>query len=109
MERFQAIQEELSEIEPEALYADGFEAALIGYVTRIGGLDGAEALAVYDYDACVSILMDRDGMSDEEAVEYMDFNVTGAYVGKGTPCFLRQPLFFPTISILPDPHNTNPT
>jgi hypothetical protein len=27
-------------------------------------------------------------MSDEEAVEWFDFNIIGAWVGDGTPCFI---------------------
>lgn len=69
----------------DTLYADGFEAALIGVGTQF-----TQPLAVYDWDKCVEILMARDGMTADEAMEYMDFNVTGAYVGKGTPVFVRQ-------------------
>jgi hypothetical protein len=31
--------------------------------------------------------MDRDGMEYEEAEEFFDFNVIGASMGEGTPCF----------------------
>ncbi len=34
--------------------------------------------------------MTRDGLSYEEAIEHMDFNVTGTYVGDFTPFFLRR-------------------
>ena len=30
----------------------------------------------------------RDGMSYDEAMEYFDFNVQGAWVGENTPIFL---------------------
>ena len=46
-------------------------------------------VAIYDYDKCVEILM-RDGTSYEDAVEHMEFNVTGGYVGAHTPVYLRQ-------------------
>jgi hypothetical protein len=68
-----------------ALYADGFEDALIGV-----GYQFNTQLAVYDWDKCVSILTQRDKMSHEEAVEWMDFNVTGAWVGKHTPVFIKR-------------------
>ena len=48
-----------------------------------------KALAVYDRQKCIEILMERDGMSDEEAVEYFEYNVTGAWVGEYTPIFLE--------------------
>jgi hypothetical protein len=44
--------------------------------------------AVYSYDKCVEVL-ERD-MDYEDAVEYMEFNVTGAYVGEQTPVFTRE-------------------
>jgi len=69
-------------VEEEALLADGFEQALLGHT------QGPNIVAVYEYDLCVHILMDRDGMTCEEAIEYMDFNVTGSYVGKKTPIFI---------------------
>jgi len=71
-------------MENETLYADGFEAALIGI-----GQQFNRELAIYDYDKCIEILM-SDGMSFDDAIEYMDFNVTGAWVGDHTPVFLRK-------------------
>jgi len=32
--------------------------------------------------------MERDGMDYAEACEYMEYNVIGAWVGKGTPVFI---------------------
>jgi len=63
--------------------ADGFEDALIGYGTQF-----TTEVAVYSLQTCVSILIDRDGMTSEEAMEFMSFNVLGAYVGKDTPIFI---------------------
>jgi len=74
-----------TEAEDDVLYADGFETALIGV-----GTQRLVPIAVYDWDRCVDILMERDGMTEDEAVEYMDINVTDAYVGKQTPIFVRQ-------------------
>jgi hypothetical protein len=34
--------------------------------------------------------MDRDDMEYGEAVEYMDFNVTGSWFGEPTPIFLHK-------------------
>tara|TARA_Y100000593_G_C4200508_1_gene281629 strand:- start:450 stop:656 length:207 start_codon:yes stop_codon:yes gene_type:complete len=64
------------------LLADGFEKAFIGT-----GQQFNKELAVYDYDKCIEIL--AEDMSYEEAVEYFEYNVTGAYVGEGTPVFLK--------------------
>ncbi len=69
--------------ENEPLLADGFEAALLGLGTQFN-----TQLAVYDWDKCIDILMQRDGMSRDDALEFMDFNVTGSWVGPNTPVFI---------------------
>jgi len=71
--------------DPATLLADGFEDALIGYGTRF-----SYGVAVYSRSKCLDILVERDGMDYEEAVEFFDFNVTGAYVGENTPVFLED-------------------
>ena len=78
---FEIIKERLSECNPEALFIDGFDNALIGIARRCGSSD----VAVYDYAKCVDVMVDRDGMSHDEAVEYMEYNVAGAYVGENGP------------------------
>jgi len=65
--------------------ADGFDKAIIGIASRAG----FEDVIAYNWDKCVNVLQDRDGMSLEDAIEFMDFNVVGSYVGKDTPVFVR--------------------
>ena len=77
------MREWLGEINPEMLMADGFEAALLGYVERFG----QPPLALYDRAKCIEILMTRDGMDYEGAVEFFEFNTLGAWVGDHTPVF----------------------
>ncbi len=60
---------------------DGFDDAIIGYSQRIND----PTLAVYSWELMVKILMERDGMSDEEAMEYIEYNCLGAWVGERTP------------------------
>ena len=73
------------------LLADGFEEAFMGVVESFG----TAAKACYNLEQCLDILMQGDAMNGEpqmtydEAVEYMDFNVTQAYVGENTPAFIR--------------------
>jgi len=67
----------------EALTADGFRDALIGYVERAG----QSPVALYSREVCIQILMNRDGMSLDGANEFFDYNVVGSYVGDGTPAF----------------------
>lgn len=67
------------------LLADGFEGAFIGISSR--GFNGPPC-AVYDRNKCIGILMLRDGMTFEEAEEFFDFNVGGAWLGYQTPIYL---------------------
>jgi hypothetical protein len=77
--------EELREQNPEALLADGFEAAYIGYVEPFNSLP----VAVYSISKCIEVLMTRDGMDFWAAQEFFDFNVKGSYLGPNTPLFLE--------------------
>ncbi len=71
--------------ENESVYlADGFEEAFVGI-----GWQASKPFAVYDRSECIKILM-RD-MSHEDAEEYFEFNVQGAYVGENTPVFMSKP------------------
>jgi hypothetical protein len=65
---------------PESLIADGFDAAIIAYTN--------EGKLVYEVPKMVTILMTRDAMSEEDAMEYIDYNVLGAYVGDMTPIYI---------------------
>ena len=65
------------------LLADGFEKAFIGTGIRCG-----LEVAVYDSQKCIEILC-KD-MSEEDAVDYFNFNVVGSYVGKFPPLFLER-------------------
>lgn len=70
------------------LVLDGFEDAFVGWTAR----DDQPPVAVYDYDAMVEVLCKRDGMTVEEAVEYIAYNVERAvlYEGELQPLFLRR-------------------
>jgi hypothetical protein len=39
---------------------------------------------------CAVQILTRNRMTEEEAEEYLDFNVIGAYVGEMTPLFLHD-------------------
>lgn len=81
------MRENLSELDEEFLFADGFDEAIIGSVSVFSSEGQAERV-LYDIDLCREILI-KDGMSFEEADEYLSFNVLGAYVGPRTPAFAR--------------------
>lgn len=69
--------------EQELLFADGFDDCILG-VTH-----GMEPCVVYDMNAMVEVLV-IDGMTNEEAIEYLEYNTWGAYVGKQTPIYVRS-------------------
>jgi hypothetical protein len=58
------------------LKADGFDEALIG-------VDNKSMRLVYSVSKCIEILC-RD-MNEEDAIEYFEYNVSGAYMGEKTP------------------------
>jgi len=66
------------------MFADDFDLAIVGVGRTFGGL----LCAVYDVDKIIEILM-KDGMDCEDALEYFDYNVAGAYVGEQTPIFMH--------------------
>lgn len=68
---------------------DGFDSAIIGTSNIWVGNERVDVL-VYDCEKMVEQLIIRDGMSAEEAVEYIDFNIEGAYIGKDTPVLVWQ-------------------
>lgn len=76
----------LSELNPDALLADGLEAAFVGYTIN----HHHAHVAVYDYDKCVQVLVNRDGMTWEEAEEFLEFNTLSAYVGENGPLFVAM-------------------
>ena len=78
------IQELVESYDSEMLTADGFDDAIIGVSERFG----RSPIVAYDKDKCIQVLMDRDGMDYEDAIEFFNFNVIGAWVGKGTPEFI---------------------
>ena len=66
------------------LMADGFDEAILGVCERAGSC----AVVAYDRDKCIDILVERDGMEYEEAVEYFEFNVISAWFGEHTPVYI---------------------
>lgn len=66
--------------------ADGHEHAFLGLAYRFG-FD--RPVACYDLDEVLAGFV-RDGMTADEAQEFFDFNVIGAWVGDQTPLFVRR-------------------
>jgi hypothetical protein len=69
--------------EEEITLADGFADAFLGIGRQFG-----KPIAVYSRRKCIEILM-RD-MDEEQAEEYFEFNLAGAWVGESTPIYLEE-------------------
>ena len=80
-------REDISAMNEGALFADGLDDCLMGAVRRFG----SEPLALYDYEAVIKKLMSRDGMDQDEAEEFFEFNIIGSWVGENTPAFFVKP------------------
>lgn len=66
------------------LQADGFEKALIGTGRRCGQPD----IKVYSIPRALAILMGDQELSYDEAVEHLEYNVIGSWVGEETPIWV---------------------
>ena len=66
------------------LKIDGHDDAVIG-PAMIWGNGERISVLVYDAEAIRTTLMERDNMDSEEAREYIEFNIEGAYMGPDTP------------------------
>jgi hypothetical protein len=80
------MRERISEDYPDLLVMepDYLDAAIVGVVRRIG----LEAVC-YNTDKVIELLMEHDKMSYEDALEYFEYNMIGAWVGEHTPVFLE--------------------
>lgn len=63
---------------------DGLESTVVG-VAVVWLENSRVSRLVYSGDEIVELLMSRDGMTQEQAIEYIDFNIEGLYAGPGTP------------------------
>ena len=75
------IDEAFNQMDETVLLMDGFDEAFIGFSQRIN----EPMLSVYSWEKMMSVCVERDGMTEEEAEEYISFNCTGAWVGEQTP------------------------
>ena len=64
---------------------DGLDDAFIGV-----GFVFTRPVVCYSKDRIISILMDRDCMTYDEALEFFDFNIAGTYAGEHTPLILER-------------------
>ena len=73
--------------------ADGFDEAIIGSITSYGRGE----TVLYSTQKILEVMMERDGMTEEDAMEFFNYNILGSYNGNGMPAFLNdhvEPLEF---------------
>ena len=74
--------ESITEFNPEAKLADGFDDSILGYDTK--------GRVIYSVNSILGTLVNRDGMDYDEAQEYFGFNIECAYVGDYTPIYMYE-------------------
>ena len=85
MSKGKRIVEILTVENPDAIIYDDMNDALIGiYRGRSIGLK-TNAIAIYSYVKFIEIYIKRDSMSEEEAVEFFEYNVLNGYLSKFQP------------------------
>jgi hypothetical protein len=79
-------REELAEqYGDDILLMDGYDDCVVGVVEQFG----RPPIVCYDRELVIRKLME-DGMTQEEAEEFFEFNQIGAWVGDRTPCFMTS-------------------
>ena len=74
----------VADIDPDILLLDGMDDALVG----VGERCGQPTVAVYEEQRIIDVLA-RD-MDPDEAAEFYQFNIAGAWVGERTPLILTR-------------------
>jgi len=72
----------------------GLDGAIVGvaYVWQRHPKGGAERIETLIYDGeRIAHLLVEQGMTLDEAYEYLDFNIDGAYLGTATPIIMWPP------------------
>jgi hypothetical protein len=77
------IKEGLAKIFPDLLYADGYDDCITGVTLRAG-------VPVVTYRSEKVIAKLAKDMPYEDAVEFFEYNIEGAYLGVRTPIFMSM-------------------
>lgn len=82
IDRIEELKQTIADYNPEAMFADGFDHAIMGYSNDLK--------VIYSANMILETLVERDGMTPDEAIDYFNFNIEGAYVGEYTPIFMHE-------------------
>ncbi len=75
------ILERIIEVNPDAVFVEGFNQAIIA-------MDSVRRVVIYDMQRFVDLLVQNDGMDEDEAEEFFHFNVGNVSMGPNTPLFV---------------------
>lgn len=84
MTKREQIAAEAEQGEFTVVFMDGFDDAIVGLVSRFGM---ETPVVLYDRKKMVDILV-AQGSSQDDADEYISFNIESAWVGEQTPALL---------------------
>jgi hypothetical protein len=72
-------------LDEDVLMADGYDDCIIGFTSQAG----RPSVIAYDTNKIITKLM-SEGMDRDEAWEFFEFNIAGAYMGEYTPVFVTK-------------------
>lgn len=78
--------EEIKEFAEGAIILDGLDDAIMGIAEEFG--NGYRI--VYSKSKIFGILMNRDGMTEEEAIEFYEYNILGLYASPQNAIFFED-------------------
>ena len=71
------IRESITQINPDAIIWDAMDDAIVGI--------SDDGRVVYDINKIEHLIYDKDNMTLDEAVEWVNFNMVSAHLGEFTP------------------------
>ena len=80
-------EEELAERNPDALFMDGLDDAIVGITAWQAG---RAPVVVYDEALIIEALTDEE-TTEEEAWDHYGFNILGGYFGENQPLIIKRP------------------
>ena len=88
MQRHDRILAQMDEHEAEYLRLEpreDFDPCIVGIARRFN-----DCVLAYDIDLIIAMLVRRDGMEVDEAIDHFEFNIIGGWYGNATPVFLHS-------------------
>ena len=67
----------------QLVIADGFDEAVVG-------IDVMGERIIYSVQKVIDILIERDGMDEQEAIDWYEYNMQSTYVGEHTPIWCED-------------------